>query len=104
MTLVLAAGSGLVQIVSRWPKTGDKNDWSAPLRDAPDWKATVPAFQDVAMCRYSLLNLKVGGQADQLESPGRLLQRDYPATNMNLSTNLVPLRQQTVHQVNEPPK
>jgi hypothetical protein len=51
----------LVQIVSRWPKTGDKNDWSAPLQDALDWKATVPAFQDVAMCRYSLLNLKVGG-------------------------------------------
>jgi hypothetical protein len=46
----------LVQIVSRWPKTGDKNDWSAPLRDAPDWKATVPAFQDVAMYPYSLLH------------------------------------------------
>ena len=56
----------LVQIVSRWPKTGDKNDWSAPLRDASDWKATVPAFQDVAMYRYSLLNLKVGGQAESL--------------------------------------
>jgi hypothetical protein len=55
-----------VQIVSRWPKTGDKNDWSAPLRDAPDWKATVPAFQDVAMYPYSLLNLKVGGQAESV--------------------------------------
>jgi hypothetical protein len=56
----------LVQIVSRWPKTGDKNDWSAPLRDAPDWKATVPNFQDVAMYRYSLLNLKISGQAESV--------------------------------------
>ena len=28
----------LVQIISTWPKTGDKNDWSAPYRDALDWK------------------------------------------------------------------
>ena len=30
----------LVQIVSRWPKTGDQNGWSAPLRDAAEWKIT----------------------------------------------------------------
>lgn len=30
----------LVQIVSRWPKTGEKNDWSAPLRDAPTNRST----------------------------------------------------------------
>ena len=52
------------------------------------------------MYRYSLLNLKVGGQADQLESPCRLLQREYPATNMTLSTSLVPLRQQTIRSTN----
>jgi putative ABC transport system permease protein len=49
--------TSLVQIVSRWPKSGDENSWSAPFRDALDWKATVPAFQDVAMYRYSLMNL-----------------------------------------------
>jgi hypothetical protein len=50
----------LVQIVSRWPKTGDQNGWSAPLRDAVDWKATVPAFEDVAAYRYHLVNLTEG--------------------------------------------
>ena len=30
----------LVQIVSTWSKSGDQDDWSAPLRDAIDWKAT----------------------------------------------------------------
>jgi predicted lysophospholipase L1 biosynthesis ABC-type transport system permease subunit len=30
----------LVQIVSQWPKTGDQNGWSAPERDAFDWKTT----------------------------------------------------------------
>jgi len=88
--LVLAAGSGvsisifsivrnvllsplpykeperLVQIVSRWPKTGDQNDWNAPLRDAIDWKNTIPAFQDVAMYRYALLNLTGSSQAESL--------------------------------------
>jgi len=57
----------LVQIVSRWPKTGEQTEWSAPFRDALDWKTAVPAFQDVAMYRYMLLNLtEVGGQAEAL--------------------------------------
>jgi hypothetical protein len=43
----------LVQIVSYWPKTANHNDWTAPLLDAMDWKTSVPAFQDVAMYRYS---------------------------------------------------
>jgi predicted permease len=50
----------LVQIVSRWPKTGDQNGWSAPLRDAAEWKTTVPAFEDVAAYRYDLVNLTEG--------------------------------------------
>jgi putative ABC transport system permease protein len=50
----------LAQIVSRWPKTGDQNDWSAPLRDAVDWKTTVPAFEDVATFRFDLVNLTEG--------------------------------------------
>jgi predicted permease len=57
----------LVQIVSRWPKTGEQTGWSAPFRDAVDWKTAVPAFQDVAMYRYMLLNLtEVGGRAEAL--------------------------------------
>jgi putative ABC transport system permease protein len=56
----------LVQIVSRWPKTGAQNDWSAPLGDALDWKTSVPGFQDVAMYRYNLLNLTDGSQAESL--------------------------------------
>jgi putative ABC transport system permease protein len=50
----------LVQIVSRWPKTGDQNGWSAPLRDAVEWKTTVPAFEDVATFRFDLVNLTEG--------------------------------------------
>ena len=56
----------LVQIVSWWPKTGNQTDWSAPLRDAIDWKATVPAFQDVAMYHYDLHNLTGKGEAESL--------------------------------------
>jgi putative ABC transport system permease protein len=56
----------LVQIVSQWPKTGDRNDWSAPLRDAIDWKNTVPAFEDLAIYHYSLFNLTEGGQAESI--------------------------------------
>lgn len=56
----------LVQIVSQWPRIGDRNDWSAPLRDAVDWKNTVPAFQDLAMYHYSLFNLTEGGQAESV--------------------------------------
>ncbi len=50
----------LVQIVSKWPKTGDQNGWSAPLRDAVDWKTTVPGFEDVAAFRFDLVNLTEG--------------------------------------------
>jgi predicted permease len=56
----------LVQIVSWWPKTGNQTDWSAPLRDAIDWKATVPAFQDMAMYHYDLHNLTGNGEAESL--------------------------------------
>lgn len=54
----------LVQIVSWWPKSGDENQWSAPLRDAVDWKASVPAFQDIAMYRYNLMTLTDNGSAE----------------------------------------
>lgn len=56
----------LVQVISRWTKTGDQNSWSAPFRDAVDWKTTVPDFQDVAMYRYNLFNLTEGGSAEAL--------------------------------------
>jgi predicted permease len=56
----------LVQIVSWWPKTGNQTDWSAPLLDAIDWKATVPAFQDVAMYHYDLHNLTGKGEAESV--------------------------------------
>ncbi|HEX8712869.1 MAG TPA: ABC transporter permease [Terracidiphilus sp.] len=57
----------LVQIVSWWPKTGDQNGWTAPMRDALDWKSTVPAFQDVAIYRYDLRNLTgSGGEAESV--------------------------------------
>jgi predicted permease len=56
----------LVQIVSYWPKTADHNDWTTPLLDAMDWKTSVPAFQDVAMYRYSLVNLTGSGEPESL--------------------------------------
>ncbi len=56
----------LVQIVSWFPKTGAMNGWSAPMRDALDWKTTVPAFQDVAMYHYDLRNLTGNGQAESI--------------------------------------
>jgi putative ABC transport system permease protein len=56
----------LVQIISTWPKTGDKNNWSAPYRDALDWKTTVAAFRDIGMYRYSLLNLTESAPAESL--------------------------------------
>ena len=56
----------LVQIVSWWPKTGNQTDWSAPLRDAIDWKTTVLAFQDVAMYHYDLHNLTGRGEAESV--------------------------------------
>ena len=58
--------SRLIQIVSWWPKSGEENGWSAPLRDAVDWKASVPAFQDVAMYRYSLMTLGDNGAAESV--------------------------------------
>jgi predicted permease len=69
---------GLVQIVSQWPKTGDQNDWSAPLGDAVDWKASVPALQDLAMYHYSLFNLTEG---DQVES----------VYGLRVTSNLLPI-------------
>jgi putative ABC transport system permease protein len=56
----------LVQIVSRWPKTGDQNGWSAPQRDALDWKTIVPAFQDLAIYHYSLVNLTGNGPVESI--------------------------------------
>ena len=56
----------LVQILSRYPKTGDQTGWSAPLRDALDWKTTVPGFEDVAMYRYDLRNLTGTGEAESV--------------------------------------
>jgi putative ABC transport system permease protein len=49
--------SRLIQIVSWWPKTGGQTHWSAPLRDAADWKSSLPALQDLALYRYNLANL-----------------------------------------------
>ena len=56
----------LIQIVSRWPKTGDQNGWSAPARDALDWKSSVPAFQDLAIYHYNLVNLTGSGQVESI--------------------------------------
>jgi hypothetical protein len=56
----------LVQIVSYWPKAADHNDWTAPLLDAMDWKTSVPAFQGVAMYRYTLVNLTGSGEPESL--------------------------------------
>ncbi len=60
----------LVQIVSRSTNTGEQFDGSAPLRDALDWRTTVPGLQDVAMYRYALLNLKTGSRAESLYGVG----------------------------------
>lgn len=56
----------LMQVVSMDSKTGQPLHWTAPLRDAYDWKTMVPAFADVAGYRYSLLNLRSGGQTETL--------------------------------------
>jgi putative ABC transport system permease protein len=56
--------SQLIQIVSWWPKTGDQTHWSAPLRDAVDWKSYVPTLQDLAIYRYNLANLTGDGPAE----------------------------------------
>ncbi|MGA7258626.1 MAG: ADOP family duplicated permease [Terracidiphilus sp.] len=56
----------LVQLVTMSRKTGEQGRWTAPLRDAYDWKTMAPAFRDVAGYRYSLLNLRSGGQVETL--------------------------------------
>src|SRR5271168_4662615 len=68
----------LVQIVGWWPKSGDDNGWTAPLGDAVDWKASVAAFQDVAMYRYNLVNLTDKGFAES----------EY---GLRVSANLMPM-------------
>ncbi|HEV2448091.1 MAG TPA: ABC transporter permease, partial [Candidatus Sulfopaludibacter sp.] len=68
----------LVQAVSTSRKTGQPFRWQAPLHDAVDWKTMVPGFQDLAIYRYSLLNLRTGAGAETL----------YGAA---LSSNLLPM-------------
>ena len=59
--------STLVQVISMSQKSGDSYGFGwAPLRDAYDWKTMVPAFRDVAVYGYALLNLKSDGQAETL--------------------------------------
>src|SRR3984957_1291044 len=68
----------LIQIVSWWPKTGDQTHWSAPLRDAVDWKSSLPALQDLAIYRYNLANLTGSGPAES-------------SYGLRVSANLVPM-------------
>ena len=68
----------LIQIVSWWPKSGDQTHWSAPLRDAVDWKSNVPALQDLAIYRYNLANLTGSGPAES-------------SYGLRVSANLMPL-------------
>jgi putative ABC transport system permease protein len=57
----------LVQVISMSRKSGDSYGYGwAPLHDAYDWKTMVPAFRDVAVYGYALLNLKSGDQAETL--------------------------------------
>jgi putative ABC transport system permease protein len=56
----------LVQVISMLGKSPVPYRWTAPLRDAYDWKTMVPGFRDVAVYGYALLNLKNGGQAQTL--------------------------------------
>ncbi|MCU1251960.1 MAG: permease [Edaphobacter sp.] len=68
----------LIQIVSWWPKTGDQTHWSAPLRDAVDWKSSVPALQGLAIYRYNLANLTGSGPAES-------------SYGLRVSANLMPM-------------
>src|SRR5579872_473308 len=68
----------LIQIVSAWPKTGNQTQWSAPLRDAADWKSSVPALQDLATYRYNLANLTGDGPAES-------------SYGLRVSANLLPM-------------
>ena len=59
--------NALVQVISMSRRSGDSYGYGwAPLRDAYDWKTMVPAFRDVAVYGYALLNLKSGDQAETL--------------------------------------
>lgn len=59
--------STLFQVISMSRTSGDSYGYGwAPLRDAYDWKTMVPAFRDVAVYGYALLNLKSGGHAETL--------------------------------------
>ncbi len=68
----------LAQIVSVYPQIGARNDWSAPLGDVPDYRASVPAFQDVAAYRYALMNLRAGDHAE-------------PVYGLRISANMLPM-------------
>ncbi len=68
----------LIQIVSWWPKSGQQTNWSAPLRDAVDWKSYVPALQDVAFYRYNLATLTGRGPAES-------------SYGLRVSANLMPM-------------
>ena len=68
----------LIQIVSWWPKTGDQTHWSAPLRDAVDWKSSLPALQDLALYRYNLANLTGSGPTES-------------SYGLRVSANLMPM-------------
>jgi putative ABC transport system permease protein len=56
----------LMQVISVYRNSAQPYQWTAPLRDAYDWKTMVPAFRDVGVYGYALLNLKSGGQAQTL--------------------------------------
>ena|SRR5580693_6187178 len=56
----------LVQIASLSVKTGEQYNGTAPARDALDWKDMVPAFRDVAIYRFALLNMRSGNHAETL--------------------------------------
>jgi putative ABC transport system permease protein len=56
----------LVQIASLSVKTGEQYNGTAPARDALDWKDMVPAFRDVAIYRFALLNMRSGNRAETL--------------------------------------
>src|SRR5258708_23008989 len=53
----------LDQVVSQWPRTGDQNNWSPPLRASLDWKTSIPEFHDVPIFPYNLVNLTGGSAA-----------------------------------------
>lgn len=68
----------LAQIVSAYPKLGARNDWSAPLSDVPQYRAAVPAFQDVGAYHYALMNFRAGGLAE-------------PLYGLRISANVLPM-------------